>query len=78
MSASQDWISTISASVGSDVILVPQGSGDSVYDINSAPLVNFHHYERSQQEFSQEVDIYHSYIAHPCNIIFLLKFLIII
>ncbi|TKY61914.1 Trafficking protein particle complex subunit 8 [Spatholobus suberectus] len=50
----EDNISTLP--VRSDVRLVPQ-SEDLVYDINSAPLVNFHHYERLQQEVSYEGDL---------------------
>ncbi|CAJ1882515.1 unnamed protein product [Sphenostylis stenocarpa] len=43
--------------VRSDVRLVPQSSDDLVYDINSTPLINFHHYERLQQEVSFEGDL---------------------
>ncbi|KAG4928503.1 hypothetical protein JHK85_054989 [Glycine max] len=51
----EDNISTLP--VRSDVRLVPQSSEDLVYDINSAPLFNFHHYERLQQEVSYEGDL---------------------
>lgn len=44
--------------VKSDAILVPQSIKDIVYDVNSAPLVNFHHYERLQQEVSYKVDVF--------------------
>ncbi|XP_014495790.1 trafficking protein particle complex subunit 8 [Vigna radiata var. radiata] len=43
--------------VKSDAILVPQSIKDIVYDVNSAPLVNFHHYERLQQEVSYKGDL---------------------
>ncbi|XP_061362471.1 uncharacterized protein LOC133306201 [Gastrolobium bilobum] len=55
LSSSEDSISTIP--VTGDVRLVPQSSEDLVYNINSAPLVNFHHYERLQQELSHEGDL---------------------
>ncbi|RDX88744.1 Trafficking protein particle complex subunit 8, partial [Mucuna pruriens] len=51
----EDNVSTVP--VRSDVRLVPQSSEDLVYDINSAPLVNFHHYERLQQEVSFKGDL---------------------
>ncbi|KAE9621728.1 hypothetical protein Lal_00032713 [Lupinus albus] len=51
----EDNISTMSLT--SDVRLVPQSNEDLVYNVNSAPLVNFHHYERLQQELSHEVDL---------------------
>ncbi|KAK7337326.1 hypothetical protein VNO77_17892 [Canavalia gladiata] len=54
-STSEDKVST--SPIRSDVKLVPQSSDDLIYDINSAPLVNFHHYERSQQEVSYEGDL---------------------
>jgi len=44
--------------VRSNAILVPQSIEDIVYDINSEPLVNFHRYERLQQEVSYKVDVY--------------------
>ncbi|ESW34971.1 hypothetical protein PHAVU_001G196200 [Phaseolus vulgaris] len=43
--------------VRSNARLVPQSIEDIVYDINSAPLVNFHHYERLQQEVSYKGDL---------------------
>ncbi|XP_027923371.1 trafficking protein particle complex subunit 8 [Vigna unguiculata] len=43
--------------VRSDARLVPQIIEDIVYDVNSAPLVNFHHHERLQQEVSSKGDI---------------------
>ncbi|KAK7244790.1 hypothetical protein RIF29_39616 [Crotalaria pallida] len=55
LSTSEDNISTVP--VRSDVSLVPQSSEDLVYKVNSAPLVNFHHYERLQQELSHEGDL---------------------
>ncbi|XP_019455479.1 PREDICTED: trafficking protein particle complex subunit 8-like isoform X1 [Lupinus angustifolius] len=55
ISTFEDNISTVS--VTSDVRLVPQSNEDLVYNVNSAPLVNFHHYERLQQELSHEVDL---------------------
>ncbi|XP_027350865.1 trafficking protein particle complex subunit 8 isoform X2 [Abrus precatorius] len=51
----EDNVSTLP--IRSDVKLVSQSSEDLVYDINSAPLVNFHHCERSQQEVSHEGDL---------------------
>ncbi|KAI4348871.1 hypothetical protein L6164_009540 [Bauhinia variegata] len=51
---SDDSISTISKPVESDARLVPQGSEAPVYDMNSMPLVNFHHYERLHQELPHE------------------------
>lgn len=54
-SALEDNISTLP--VRSDVRLVPQSSDDLVYDINSAPLINFHHYERLQQEVSYKGEL---------------------
>ncbi|KAH1258864.1 Trafficking protein particle complex subunit 8 [Glycine max] len=51
----EDNISTLP--VRSDVRLVPQSSEDLVYDINSAPLFNFHHYERLQQKVTYEGDL---------------------
>ncbi|KAL2345307.1 hypothetical protein Fmac_006592 [Flemingia macrophylla] len=53
-SALEDNVSTLP--VRSDVRLVPQSSDDLVYDINIAPLINFHHYERLQQEVSYKGD----------------------
>ncbi|KAK7378868.1 hypothetical protein VNO80_04316 [Phaseolus coccineus] len=43
--------------VRSNARLVPQSIEDIVYDINSAPLINFHHYERLQQEVSYKGDL---------------------
>ncbi|MED6134529.1 hypothetical protein PIB30_037742 [Stylosanthes scabra] len=40
--------------VRSDLSLVPQSSDNLVFNINSAPLINFHHFERLQQEFPNE------------------------
>ncbi|MED6136368.1 hypothetical protein PIB30_055534 [Stylosanthes scabra] len=40
--------------VRSDLSLVPQSTDNLVFNINSAPLINFHHFERLQQEFSNE------------------------
>ncbi|KAJ7942948.1 Trafficking protein particle complex subunit 8 [Quillaja saponaria] len=57
LSNSEDTISSISTPLASDVRLVPQGSGDSVYDITRSPLVDFHHCERLQQESSQQGDL---------------------
>ncbi|KAF7818861.1 trafficking protein particle complex subunit 8 [Senna tora] len=50
----EDTGSSISMPIRSDIKLVPQGSEDPVYNMSSEPLVNFHHYERQQQEFSHE------------------------
>ncbi|KAK7284775.1 hypothetical protein RJT34_19528 [Clitoria ternatea] len=50
-----DNISTLP--IRNDVRLVSQNSEDLVYDINSTPLINFHHNERSQQEVSYEGDL---------------------
>ncbi|KAL1338323.1 hypothetical protein HN51_032996 [Arachis hypogaea] len=40
--------------VRSDLSLVPQSSDNLVFNINNAPLINFHHFERLQQEFPHE------------------------
>ncbi|XP_057438916.1 uncharacterized protein LOC130730816 isoform X2 [Lotus japonicus] len=53
LSASAENTSTMP--VRSDVKLVAQSSEDLVYDTNSLPLVNFHHYERLHQKASQDV-----------------------
>ncbi|CAL0326705.1 unnamed protein product [Lupinus luteus] len=52
LSTSEDNLSTMN--VTSDVRLVPQSREDLLYDVNSASLVKFHHYERLQQELSDE------------------------
>lgn len=64
----EDNISTLP--VRSDVRLVPQSSEDLVYDINSAPLFNFHHYERLQQKVTYEVNIYFVFIEVQPKCIF--------
>jgi len=51
--------------VRSDARLVPQIIEDIVYDVNSAPLVNFHHHERLQQEVSSKVNVYFVFTISP-------------
>ncbi|KAK7396773.1 hypothetical protein VNO78_17931 [Psophocarpus tetragonolobus] len=51
----EDNLSTLP--VRNDVGLLPESCEDLVYNINCAPLVNFHHYERLQQEVSHEGDL---------------------
>lgn len=66
--AAKDNISLVPKPVKNDIILVPQGSEDSVYDVSSEPLVNFHHYERLQQELQNEVGIFIFRIKHITHI----------
>lgn len=56
--AAKDNVSLVPKPVKNDIMLVPQGSEDSVYDVSSEPLVNFHHYERLQQELQHEVGFF--------------------
>ncbi|OVA02018.1 TRAPP III complex [Macleaya cordata] len=49
-----DSVSAHSAILGSDVRLGSQGSEESIFDISSTPVADFHHYERLHQEKSNQ------------------------
>lgn len=54
-SRTEEKISSLSRSCGSDVRLAPEGSKDTLLDICSSPLADFHDCERLQHEMSNQV-----------------------
>lgn len=81
--AAKDNVSLVPKPVKNDIMLVPQGSEDSVYDVSSEPLVNFHHYERLQQELQHEVGFFIFCIKHithmcVCVCVLVVEFVVII
>ncbi|KAG8648726.1 trafficking protein particle complex subunit 8 isoform X2 [Manihot esculenta] len=55
-SRTEEKISSLSRSCGSDVRLAPEGSKDTLLDICSSPLADFHDCERLQHEMSNQED----------------------
>ncbi|XP_050228133.1 uncharacterized protein LOC126677515 [Mercurialis annua] len=52
----EEKISSLSRRLGSDVRLASEDSEDTLFDISSSPLTDFHNYERSENEISDQKD----------------------